>query len=138
MNFRPVLAEKVMRGEKTVTRRLASDNPRSPWSVKGCGFKVGQSFAVCPGRGKHAVGRAVVRAVHMEKVGNITEDEARREGFASIAEFMDVWREINGSLSSGWDSVWRVEFEVIHEHDWASVGLDSWRCACGSTKTAIV
>ena len=48
----------------------------------------------------------------MEKVGNITEDDARREGFASIAEFADAWRAINGSRSSGWDSVWRVEFEV--------------------------
>lgn len=112
MNFRPELAEKVMAGEKTVTRRLVSDNPRSPWSAKGCRFSVGQSVAVCPGRGKHAIGRVVVTAVHIEKIGNITEDEARREGFASIAEFMDAWRAINGPLSNGWDTVWRVEFAV--------------------------
>ncbi len=31
MNFRPDLAEKVMRGEKTCTRRLVSANPNSPW-----------------------------------------------------------------------------------------------------------
>ena len=36
MNFRPELAEKVMAGEKTVTRRVASENPRSPWYVGGC------------------------------------------------------------------------------------------------------
>jgi hypothetical protein len=31
VNFQRELAEKVMAGEKTVTRRLVSDNPRSPW-----------------------------------------------------------------------------------------------------------
>lgn len=31
MNFKPELAAKVMSGEKTVTRRLVSENPRSPW-----------------------------------------------------------------------------------------------------------
>ena len=25
-----------------------------------------------------------------------------------------------------------------HEHDWSPVGLDSWRCRCGATRTAIV
>jgi len=38
--FRPDPAAKVMAGEKTVTRRLVSVNPRSP---------------CCPGRGKHAI-----------------------------------------------------------------------------------
>lgn len=28
--------------------------------------------------------------------------------------------------------------EREHEHDWQPYGLDSWRCACGETKTAIV
>jgi hypothetical protein len=57
MNFRPELAEKVMAGEKTVTRRLVSDNPRSPWYVGGCSLNVGQDYAVCPGRGKDAIRR---------------------------------------------------------------------------------
>jgi hypothetical protein len=57
VNFRPELAEKVMRGEKTVTRRIASTNPRSPWYSDRCGLKTGRDYAVCPGRGKHALGR---------------------------------------------------------------------------------
>ena len=26
----------------------------------------------------------------------------------------------------------------FHEHDWQPVGLDSWGCECGATKSAIV
>ena len=112
MIFRPALAQAILEGRKTVTRRLTRDNPRSPWWRERCGFRVGQSFAVCPGRSKHAIGRAVVTAVHMEMLGHLTEDEARREGFASIAEFFDAFRGINGSKINGWDSVWRIEFEL--------------------------
>ena len=42
---------------KTVTRRLVSDNPRSPWFEGGCSLKAGRDYAVCPGRGKNAIGR---------------------------------------------------------------------------------
>lgn len=113
MNFRPELAAKVMTGEKTVTRRLMSDNPRSPWWRKRCGFREGQSVAVCPGRGKHAIGRAVVTDVRMELLGQITEDECRREGFESVQAFFDAFRGINGSEINGWDYVWRVEFRAL-------------------------
>lgn len=26
----------------------------------------------------------------------------------------------------------------VHRHVWKPVGLDSWRCECGATRTAIV
>jgi hypothetical protein len=111
MIFRPELAEKVMTGEKTVTRRLASENPRSPWWRDRCAFKVGQSFAVCPGRGRNAVCRAVVTAVRLEEIGVLSEAEARAEGFASAREFEEAFEAINGAYSEV-DLVWRVEFEV--------------------------
>lgn len=111
MNFRPELAAKVMAGEKTVTRRLVSDNPRSPWWTKGCSLKPGRSYAVCPGRGKNAIGRVTVTDVRMEMLGHVTESEAHKEGFASIADFMDAFRSINGRLENGWSYVWRVEFK---------------------------
>ncbi len=60
MNFQPALARLVMAGEKTVTRRLASKNSRSPWARGGCGLRVEGSCAVCPGRGKRAIGRVTV------------------------------------------------------------------------------
>jgi len=81
VNFRPELAAKVMAGEKTVTRRLCSDNPRSPWWWEDCSLRVGKDYAVCPGRGKHAIGR--VRIVSVERlrlwVPPMPEEEARLE-----------------------------------------------------------
>lgn len=111
MNFRPELAAKVMAGEKTVTRRLVSDNPRSPWYRERCGLRPGQTYAVCPGRGKNAVGRVRVLAVMSEPLGTLAWPEAKHEGFASTLAFREAWIAING----GYDPeavVWRVVFEV--------------------------
>lgn len=124
MNFQPELAELVMAGRKTVTRRLMSDNPRSPWWKGGCGLKQGRTYAVCPGRGKHAIGRVRVTQVTRERLrgsfgetlgepgGPAMDEEARREGFESAVAFKLAWLKINGSYDAmAW--VWRVEMEVV-------------------------
>jgi hypothetical protein len=112
VNFQPELAEKVMRGEKTVTRRLVSDNPRSPWYRGGCSLKPGRDYAVCPGRGKNAIGRVRVKSVRLVALGRLSQEEARREGFASAVEFFSAWCAINGCYHAG-EHVWRIEFEVV-------------------------
>lgn len=116
MIFRPELAVKVMEGSKTVTRRLCSDNPRSPWWREVCAFEVGRDYAVQAKRGTPAIGRIRVLDVRRETlmpvaVGPDKDREARWEGFESPEAFIDAWREINGQ----WDvlaEVWRVQFEV--------------------------
>ena len=109
MNFRPELAAKVLDGSKTVTRRLASSNPRSPWYEGGCGLKVGRDYAVCPGRGKPQLGRVVVTAVELMRLGRVHPAEALREGFESVAEFEEAFAGINGACDPDW-LVWRIEF----------------------------
>lgn len=101
-----------MRGHKTVTRRLASDNPRSPWSKDGCGLQVGRTYAVCPGRGKHALGRVLVRAVDLRPLGFLANHEAIREGFASTEAFERAFTAINGSYDPE-ALVWRVVFTRV-------------------------
>lgn len=110
MNFRPELAAKVIAGEKTVTRRQMSDNPRSPWFRDQCRLVEGRSYAVCPGRGKNAIGRVRVTSVRWTLLHNIDDDEARREGFADRQDFVEGWTAINGSFKD--NAVWRIEFEV--------------------------
>lgn len=112
MNFQPELAQAVMGGGKTVTRRLCSENLRSPWSAWGCGLKVGSDYAVCPGRGKTAIGRVRVTSVRREALGRLSAEEARREGFFSVQSFEQAWATINGSYDPD-VQVWRVEFEVV-------------------------
>lgn len=111
MNFRPDLAEKVRAGEKTVTRRLASDNPRSPWYIGCCGYAAGQSVTVCPGRGKHALGRVVVRGATLERLGRLSDEDARAEGFSDHQMFEEAWATINGGMDTN-ALVWRVELEA--------------------------
>jgi len=111
VNFRPELAARVMTGEKTVTRRLVSDNPRSPWYWERCALKVGCDYAVCPGRGKTAIGRVLVTHVELRRLGHVHAAEAAREGFPSPADFEDAFAGINGSYNPD-AKVWRIEFEV--------------------------
>lgn len=111
MNFRPELAHLVMEGRKTVTRRLVSDNPRSPWYRDKCAYRVGQEVAVCPGRGKYAIGR--VRITSVDRVTlNVDNREARREGFANGADFRLAWAAINGTYDPD-ALVWRIGLEAI-------------------------
>lgn len=113
MNFRPKLADDVMGGTKTVTRRIATDNPRAVWFRGGCKIKPGRDYAVTPGRSKHAIGRVVVTSTTLEPLGHLDDAEAQREGFTSAAEFEKGFAEINGSYDPTVE-VWRVELgEVI-------------------------
>jgi hypothetical protein len=112
VNFKPELAAKVMAGEKTVTRRLVSDNPRSPWYREWCLLQPGSTYAVCPGRGKHAIGRVRIVSVRRMALGVVGDAEARREGFEDWLRFRIAWTNINGSYDDV-AQVWRVEFEAV-------------------------
>lgn len=116
MNFKPELAAKVMAGEKTVTRRLVSQNPRSPWFVDRCGLKVNHTYAVCPGRGKDAIGHVRIVSVDLVPLALIDEAEAVREGFDSLDEFWDAFDSINGRVDPG-EWVWRIEFALFARED---------------------
>lgn len=118
MNFRPELAEKVMAGEKTVTRRLVSNKPRSPWFVDRCGLTVGQDYAVCPGRGKSAIGRVMVTDVSLVPLDPISDEEARAEGFEDARGFWEAFDAINkGKPVDRGEWVWRVEFRPLGAED---------------------
>lgn len=113
MIFHRELAAKVLAGEKTVTRRLPKDNPRSPWWRGGCRYVPGKSSAVQPGRSKHSIGRVVVKSAELVELGHLDDAEARREGFTSAAEFEEAWKAMHGGYDPS-APVWRVEFHLTH------------------------
>lgn len=112
MIFKSELAQKILDGEKTVTRRLCSDNPRSPWWKEKCGYRIGQIFTINPGRGIPNVGHARVVKVDRVTVEVLDEEEARREGFDSSRAFAEVLLAINKSIPPD-ALMWRVEFELV-------------------------
>lgn len=107
--FRPELAEAVMEGRKTVTRRAVSGNPRSPYHASRVTALLRRSVAVQPGRGKPAIGRVRVTRVTWEEFepAHVRHPEAAREGFPTVAAFRETWKALHGSLRPV--GVWRIE-----------------------------
>lgn len=111
MIFKQELAEAILRGEKTATRRRMSDNPRSPWWRQRCSYEVDQVFAVQPGRGQPRVGNARVIDVYPQRLYDMEAPDARAEGFASLEAFIATWKRINGGFFN--ELVWVIEFELV-------------------------
>lgn len=96
----------ILKGRKTVTRRLKP-------------LPVGKEFAIQPGRGKFAVGRARVKSCmpHSEWLSSVPvlfrlsehEQEARKEGFV-------FWKNLNKWLEDHTPEgaeLHRIEFELV-------------------------
>lgn len=90
MIFKPELAQKVLTGEKTQTRRIVK--PGEWFSVLPNGSKAvfyeegrlkwitGESYAIQPGRTKAAIGRFKLLDIRRERVQDISESDAIAEG----------------------------------------------------------
>lgn len=113
MIFAPDLAEKILAGEKTQTRRRRTGQTvTGVWVDDPCRYRPGRTYAVQPGRGKKSVGRILVRSVSAEAMCDMTEDDVRAEGFRTHGEFAAKWLSMYGE-GSWLDPVWRIEFEVV-------------------------
>ncbi|RLF26479.1 MAG: hypothetical protein DRN14_06780, partial [Thermoplasmata archaeon] len=61
---------------------------------------------------KKYYGLIQVTDIRKEKLGDITEEDAKREGCSSVAEFRKVWEEIHGK----WDpeqEIYVIEFRLL-------------------------
>ena len=110
MIFKDELCDKVLDGSKTQTRRLVKDGDYLMWWPMPCvfnrndrlRFREAQTYAVQPGRGKHAVGRIGIAKIRREPLNAITHDDAQAEGVGrSIAAFADLWTAYTPRASAG-------------------------------------
>ena len=128
MIFKDKLCQKVLDGTKTQTRRLVKDGdfmvdfpmPCVFSGAKGnrLRFRENQTYAVQPGRGKHAVGRIGIIKIRREGLNAITHDDAQAEGVGrSIAAFAELWDSIHpkGKRWADNPEVWVLEFERMLE-----------------------
>ncbi len=94
MIFAPSLAEKVLTGEKTVTRRRLTHRGGRP-----IGYKAGGVYAVQTGRGKPHLGHIEVLGVDCQPLGVMRPEDAGPEGFASLDLFRRYWRVLHKGLN---------------------------------------
>ncbi len=140
MNFTPENAKKVMDGTKTQTRRIVKDGEHvNPYArdivYHGNGtvkWAMGKQYAVCPGRGKPAIGRIRITAIRRERVQGISPDDCWAEGISRtvgiflrdgtsaldpVASFAFLWDSIyEGQKGKQWADnplVWVLTFEVV-------------------------
>jgi hypothetical protein len=101
--FSSGLHVKVLNGTKSETRRLVKPGEDR------CRYKVGTDYAVQAQRGGRAQGRLRILAIERQRVGDITEESVRREGFKTREDFEAAWRELHGA----WEperEVWAIVF----------------------------
>lgn len=119
MIFKPELAQMVLEGRKTVTRRPVKQAPSG--GLHGdlwlpCRYKPGRTYAIQPGRGKRAVGRIRVLDVRRMELGTPNAHgklvDALREGFSSWEDFREYWTGLYGSYDPT-QLVDRIEFERV-------------------------
>jgi DNA-binding transcriptional ArsR family regulator len=114
--FSPAMLRLLRDGRKTQTRRPRKDHP--------CPYKPGRVYALQTGRGQPALEGEHVRITDRRKelLGEITEDDARREGFKGHSRLGADWvrvHEIPEDEARGQSFDARAEFASywIHLHD---------------------
>lgn len=70
-------------------------------------WREGSYCAVQPGRGKKAVDHIWIERIRRERVCDISEADARAEGFRDAAHFMERWEAMHGSTKC---DCWVIEF----------------------------
>lgn len=101
--YRKLLLEKIRKGEKTRTTRPIEPKPgRSVYSV-------GQIIGVRAGYTKFK-DFVKITARHRERLGDLTQEDAKKDGFSSLEEFQKFWTDLYG-----WNPdqvVWVYDFEL--------------------------
>lgn len=127
-SFKRHLLEKVKTGDKTNTRRIKKDGERleihpdgtkTVYDTRGrIKWQTGRDYGCWPGRGLHAECRYKLRDLRDEIASDISEEDARAEGFENRDGFLAAWDEINGNGKRDkrvWVHVWDAVFDVKPE-----------------------
>lgn len=104
MLFKKPLLEKILSGQKTQTRR--SIKKKRGARV----YSVGDKMGVRAGYTKYTAYVIITKRVR-QKLGNISEIDAQKEGFSSIEEFKQIWIKLYGKWRPN-TVVWVYEFKL--------------------------
>lgn len=104
--FKQVLRhpEMILKGKKTQTRRVGAKR----WNVGAVHLAKTQMLS------KQYFAKILITGVKQERLGNITLEDAQKEGCESVEEYIDIWKWINKGV---WDPkliVWVIDFELLY------------------------
>jgi len=91
----------ILEGRKTQTRR----RHKHPW-------KPGRIYRIKVSWFKSTPYRIKILRRFRQRLGDMTEEDAKAEGFNSLEEFRRAWEEIHGQWNPD-EEVWAYEFKLI-------------------------
>lgn len=102
--FKKEHIQMIRTGRKTVTRRLWKKRRAVPGSIHlaKTGFRKDDAFA-----------QIRILSVYTERLGDITREQVRREGYRNAEQYFRVIQEINKRPIDPEQIVWVVEFELV-------------------------
>ncbi len=95
--------KQIITGDKTQTRRRSDTK----------GVKIGNSYRACESiftKREDSPAYVVVTDVYKERLGDLSEEDAKKEGGYTVEEFKNVWLDIHGEWNKN-ERVWVIEFE---------------------------
>jgi hypothetical protein len=96
----------ITNGSKTATRR-----PSRPMVRVGGTYRLRVDFF------SYLPETIKVKKIYRQRLEDMTEEDASKEGYASLEDFMDDWTKLYSSWDEG-KAVWVVEFEhVAHDRN---------------------
>ena len=87
MLFRKKHIELILAGRKTQTRRLPG---------KSANYHVGRVYSIRDVWFRKAQGHILITRKFRQRLGEISPEDFRKEGYSSLEEFHEAWKEING------------------------------------------
>lgn len=112
--FTQELADKVLTGEKTVTRRRVKEDIEFG-GLRHCDYERGLDYRVKASINGPTLGVIQVKGISLEGSHNdIDEADATREGFPDRQAFLAYWDQLPPRPDLG---VWRIEFELVEVLD---------------------
>ena len=91
-------------------------DPEALGPIQGEGGVRASVLPAPPMTGEKPFAKALIKRVWRQRLGDMTEEEARAEGFDSLEAFLDQFRLINGRKLKGDltnTQVYAVEFQVL-------------------------
>ena len=99
--FKKEHKEMILSGRKTQTRRIGKKR-----------WKIGSIHQARLNFQTPFFAKLRILDVYQEKLGDITESDVYAEGYDSIDEYFDVFRNLNGSVDLD-ELIWVVKFKLV-------------------------